>query len=86
MTALEINDLRFRYDGAADWTVNIPHLRLERGEQMLLTGSSGRGKSTLLHLIAGLVDPTKAASSSTARAWAHCTAIAATCSAARASA
>ena len=39
MTALEINDLRFRYDGAADWTVNIPHLRLERGEQMLLTGS-----------------------------------------------
>ena len=57
MTALEIDNLRFRYDSASDWTVNIPHLRLERGEQMLLTGSSGRGKSTLLHLIAGLVDP-----------------------------
>ena len=57
MTALEIDNLRFRYDGAADWTVNIPRLSLARGEQMLLTGSSGRGKSTLLHLIAGLVDP-----------------------------
>jgi ABC-type lipoprotein export system ATPase subunit len=65
MTALSINNLRFRYDSAATqnngeatgWTVNIPHLQLERGEQLLLTGSSGRGKSTLLYLIAGLVDP-----------------------------
>lgn len=62
MTALQINDLRFRYGGpgngsAGDWIVNVPSLTLARGEQMLLTGTSGRGKSTLLHLIAGLVDP-----------------------------
>jgi ABC-type lipoprotein export system ATPase subunit len=59
MTALDIANLKFRYAGSADaqWTVHIPRLRLERGEQVLLTGSSGRGKSTLLHLLAGLVDP-----------------------------
>src|SRR5262249_46865469 len=31
------------------------------GEQMLLTGGSGRGKSTLLHLIAGLIEPNEGA-------------------------
>lgn len=65
MNALSINNLRFRYDSSAPpnhgeasgWTVNLPRLQLARGEQMLLTGSSGRGKSTLLYLIAGLIDP-----------------------------
>lgn len=71
--ALDITNLRFRYDGsretwprngsdagaggAGGWTVDLPGLQLQRGEQMLLTGTSGRGKSTLLHLIAGLVEP-----------------------------
>jgi putative ABC transport system ATP-binding protein len=62
MTALEINNLRFRYDRSSNghsnaWIVNVASLSLARGEQMLLTGTSGRGKSTLLHLIAGLVEP-----------------------------
>lgn len=55
--ALDISHLRFRYPGTAGWTVDIPKLSLARGEQMLLTGGSGRGKSTLLQLIAGLLDP-----------------------------
>lgn len=55
--ALEIVGLRFRYPGAPYWTVEVPALSLARGEQMLLTGGSGRGKSTLLQLIAGLLDP-----------------------------
>ena len=57
--ALEISDLRFRYPGAArtdPWTIQIAALRLDRAEQLLLTGGSGRGKSTLLHLISGVVD------------------------------
>lgn len=37
--------------------VDVAELSLSRGEQMLLTGGSGRGKSTLLYLIAGLVEP-----------------------------
>ncbi len=55
--ALGIRDLKYRYGPTAPWVVDVPALDLERGEQMLLTGGSGRGKSTLLNLIAGLIDP-----------------------------
>lgn len=57
--ALEIQGLRFRYprEAASAWTVAISSLALGRGEQILLTGGSGTGKSTLLQLISGLLDP-----------------------------
>ncbi|MBN8643886.1 MAG: ABC transporter ATP-binding protein [Planctomycetes bacterium] len=57
--ALDIRSLRFRYpdQSAGAWTVAVDALALRRGEQVLLTAGSGRGKSTLLHLIAGLMDP-----------------------------
>lgn len=57
--ALRITDLAFRYDHQPRWTVLVPHLELGAGEQMLITGPSGRGKTTLLYLIAGLLDPTR---------------------------
>src|SRR5262245_37339035 len=59
--ALSIRALKFNYPGGGTdrWIVDIPSLDLARGEQMLLTGGSGRGKSTLLQLIAGLIDPTR---------------------------
>lgn len=58
-SALSIRNLRFAYADAprGTWTVDIPSLEIARGEQMLLTAGSGRGKSTLLHLVAGLMDP-----------------------------
>jgi ABC-type lipoprotein export system ATPase subunit len=56
--ALAIRDLKFRYpDQREGWAVDIAALSLAPGEQLLLTAGSGRGKSTLLHLIAGLLDP-----------------------------
>jgi putative ABC transport system ATP-binding protein len=58
--ALEIRDLRFTYPASesdAAPVIDIGSLRLGRGEQMLLTGGSGTGKSTLLHLILGLMEP-----------------------------
>ncbi|HRJ50605.1 MAG: ABC transporter ATP-binding protein [Phycisphaeraceae bacterium] len=63
--ALDIRDLRFRYPvdsggpsgGSAGWSISIASLAVRPGEQVLLTAGSGRGKSTLLHLIAGLMDP-----------------------------
>ncbi|MDX2114829.1 MAG: ABC transporter ATP-binding protein [Planctomycetota bacterium] len=57
---LSIRNLRFRYDAtgaATPWVVDVAALDLNPGEQMLLTGGSGRGKSTLLNLIAGLMEP-----------------------------
>jgi ABC-type lipoprotein export system ATPase subunit len=56
--ALSIRTLKFRYR-AGPWVIDIPALDLARSEQMLLTGGSGHGKSTLLQLIAGLLDPTE---------------------------
>jgi len=55
--ALAIADLMFTYPGAAAPTLDLPVLNLAPAEQILLTGGSGRGKSTLLQLIAGLIDP-----------------------------
>lgn len=56
-SALEVSGLRFAYRDGAEAVVRVESLRLERGEQALLTGGSGTGKSTLLYLIAGLMDP-----------------------------
>ncbi len=54
--ALNISSLAFAYPGSP-WSLNVSDLTLKTGQQMLLTGGSGRGKSTLLHLIAGLEQP-----------------------------
>ncbi|MEO0512337.1 MAG: ATP-binding cassette domain-containing protein [Planctomycetota bacterium] len=55
--ALEINGLRFRYRAAAEAVVSIDRFLLGSGEACLLRAGSGRGKSTLLNLVAGLLEP-----------------------------
>lgn len=55
--ALAVSQLRFAYSGGPD-ILSIPAFAVARGEQVLLTGGSGTGKSTLLSLICGLLEPT----------------------------
>jgi ABC-type lipoprotein export system ATPase subunit len=58
--ALHIQALEFHYpahNGEAPWELSVPSLSIQAGEQVLLSAGSGRGKSTLLSLIAGLMEP-----------------------------
>ena len=63
--ALRIQNVSFAYSrqrprsGDMPWSIEIGNIALERGKQMLMTADSGGGKSTILHLIAGLIEPEK---------------------------
>lgn len=54
--AIETRDLAYRYPGASSTTVNGVTLRIEPGERVGIMGVDGSGRSTLLKLLAGLVD------------------------------
>ncbi|WP_150270341.1 ABC transporter ATP-binding protein [Paenibacillus tepidiphilus] len=56
---LQIHELNkhFRVDGRTVPILDIPEWRVERGEQVAITGPSGSGKSTLLHLVSGILQP-----------------------------
>ena len=52
---IEVNDLSFSYDGNS--TIEFPNFKCNSGEKLLLLGDSGTGKTTLLHLLCGLLRP-----------------------------
>lgn len=52
---LQTTDLQYSYDGKN--TLQFPDIRCETGEHWLLLGQSGCGKTTLLHLLGGLLTP-----------------------------
>lgn len=53
--SLVTDDVQYSYN--KDYTFIFPDIVCEKGEHLLITGASGCGKTTLLHLIAGLVTP-----------------------------
>jgi len=55
--AVELHDVRFAYRGGGT-VLDIPDLRIARGERIFLHGPSGSGKTTLLGLLAGVLAPT----------------------------
>ncbi|WP_067147888.1 ABC transporter ATP-binding protein [Pseudotamlana agarivorans] len=53
---IQVHNLSFRYrKGTQDF--RFPNISLEQHEHMLVLGPSGIGKTTLLHLLAGLLRP-----------------------------
>jgi ATP-binding cassette subfamily B protein RaxB len=55
--AIEVRHLRFRYGENEPWIVDGLNLRVEAGETVAVTGSSGCGKTTLLKILASLLQP-----------------------------
>ena len=58
--ALILEQLKKRYvgpDGSSVPVIDVPAFALGDGEQVALVGGSGTGKTTLLHLIAGILTP-----------------------------
>lgn len=47
--------VRHQYNGLT--VLDVPHFEVQQGEQKVVLGASGTGKSTLLHVIAGLLQP-----------------------------
>lgn len=52
---LTLNQVRYRWPGAADECLRDITLALGEGEWLALTGDNGAGKSTLLRIMAGLL-------------------------------
>ena len=52
---LEVRGLSFRYRSRESWALRDINLSLRPGEVMLLAGSSGCGKTTLMRCINGLI-------------------------------
>lgn len=55
MCVLRIKNLLYSYDSRSSFT--FPDIELKSGENLLILGESGIGKTTFLHLIAGLLSP-----------------------------
>jgi ABC-type multidrug transport system fused ATPase/permease subunit len=58
LQAIKMERLRFRYAPEAPWVLGEIHLEIRRGERIGLIGSTGSGKSTLVDLLMGLLEPT----------------------------
>ncbi len=58
MPLLNITDLRKSFadpEGRSTCVVDVPHFTIQTGHEVAVRGSSGSGKTTFLHLIAGIL-------------------------------
>lgn len=54
-----LQDVSFRYHDQAPWVLRHYHLTIRGGQKIAICGPTGAGKSTLIDLIMGLLDPTQ---------------------------
>lgn len=52
---ISVQDLKFHYNSEQYFT--FPDFSCDKGKALLITGQSGKGKTTLLHLLAGILKP-----------------------------
>jgi len=57
MNIVELDQLRYRWQGQSKDILHIPELNIAQGEHVFLRGESGSGKTTLLNLLAGILTP-----------------------------
>ena len=55
---LETNNLRFKFPDSKDNIVKNLTLKIEQGEKIVLEGANTSGKTTLIRLLSGLIQPT----------------------------
>jgi ATP-binding cassette, subfamily B, bacterial PglK len=55
---LRISDLNFAFDDQNDMVLKDLNIQIEYGSSVALVGETGCGKSTFLHVLTGLLDPT----------------------------
>src|SRR5690606_15665831 len=57
MTDKVLSSIELSYKYPKGLHLNFPNIHIEKGQHVLLLGDSGTGKTTLLHLLSGLLQP-----------------------------
>lgn len=58
-TAIELNNVSFRYPNSESWALRDVNLSVKAGEIIALVGENGSGKTTLVNLLSRLYEPTE---------------------------